>query len=91
MESIDRALTPEEVALRGDEIYDRLLRKKLEVEHAGKIVAIDVDSGDYTIAGTVLEASDEVLAKHQNAQIFLLRVGDSVLHRIRSPRRLRPA
>ncbi len=91
MASIDHTLTPEEVAQRGDELYDRLLRKKLEAEYAGKIVAIDVNSADYAIAGTVLEASDEVLAKHPGAQIFLLRVGDRVVHRIGSWTKSDPA
>lgn len=40
------------VISRGKEIYDRI-REKLESEHKGEIVAIEVDSGDYFLGQTV--------------------------------------
>ena len=74
----------EEIAQKGEDIYNRLLRAQFEVVYRGKIVAIDVDSGDHAVAESVLEASRQVSAKHPHAQIFLLRVGDKALHRIGS-------
>ena len=35
----------EETARLGDEIYERDIRRQVEAEHHGDIVAIDVDSG----------------------------------------------
>ncbi len=74
----------EEIAQKGEDIYNRLLRTRFETEYRGKVVAIDVDSGDHAVADSVLEASRQVSAKHPHAQIFLLRVGDKALHRIGS-------
>ena len=38
--------TAEETGRLGDEIYERDIRPKVEDTHYGKIVAINVDSGD---------------------------------------------
>ncbi len=41
----------EEIGRRGQEIYESRLRALLETEeNIGKIVSIDIDSGDYEIA-----------------------------------------
>ena len=70
------SLSNEEVARRGDEIYDRLLQARLEPDQEGKIVAIDVDSQDYEIGAGVLETADRLRGKHPDAQIYFLRVGN---------------
>ncbi len=85
------SLTNEEIARQGDEIYNRLLQGRLEPDQNGKIVAIDVDSEDYEVGTDVLDTADLLRARRPSAQVYLLRVGDRVLHRIRSPRRLGPA
>ncbi len=84
MASTHYTRSSEEIAQMGEEIYNRLLRAQLEAECRGKIVAIDVNSGDHAVADSVLEASRQVSAKHPLAQVFLLRVGDKALHRIGS-------
>lgn len=37
--------TPDEVARLGDEIYEREIHARVDAEHHGEIVAIDVGSG----------------------------------------------
>jgi hypothetical protein len=81
------SLTNEEVARRGDEIYNRLLRARLEPDQNGKIIAIDVDSEDYEVGTDVLDVAHRLRARRPDALIYFLRVGDRVLHRLRSPRR----
>jgi hypothetical protein len=39
----------EELAQRGQEIYERDIRAKVEADHFGKVVAIDVRTGDYEL------------------------------------------
>ena len=85
------SLTNEEIAQQGEEIYNRLLRARLEPDQNGKIVAIDVDSEDYEVGTDVLETADRLRVMHPDAQLYFLRVGDRVLCRIRSPRILGPA
>jgi len=72
----------EETARRGDAIYERDIRAQVEPTHRGKVVAIDIDSGAYIIADNALTASERLLAQHPNAEIWCVRVGSRVLHRI---------
>jgi hypothetical protein len=72
----------EETARRGDEIYERRVRALVEAEHRGEVVAIDVGSGAYALGDGALAASKQSLARHPDAQIWLVRVGHRALHRI---------
>jgi len=58
----------------GKEIYNRI-REKLEPEHKGEIVAIEVDSGDYFLGRTVMEATSEARKKHPDKVFYFVRVG----------------
>lgn len=49
--------SPEEIARRGDEIYERDLRAQSEPDHLVMIVAIDIETGDYAVAETALAAT----------------------------------
>src|SRR4029434_9538053 len=72
----------EETARRGDAIYDRDIRAQVEPAHRGKVVAIDIHSGAYVIDDNALTASERLLAQHPSAEIWCVRVGSRVLHRI---------
>ena len=81
--------TADEVARIGDEIYERDIRAQVEAEHHGEIVAIDIDSGRWGLGKNILEARerlDSVLSESND--VFLVRVGEKVIHRFggRSPR-----
>ena len=65
----------EEFARRGDEIYERQLRPILDTVNEGNFVAIDIDTGAYEIDSDELAASDRLLARLPNAQIWLRRIG----------------
>src|SRR3954453_24159862 len=71
----------EEHARRGEEIYEQGLRAKLEPDNRGKIVAIDVDSGEYEIADEIISASESLLARLPDAQIWCVRIGHVAVHR----------
>jgi hypothetical protein len=72
----------EETARRGDEIYERNIRAQVETTHRRKVVAIDIDSGTYVIADNALTASERLLAQHPNAELWCVRVGSRVHHRM---------
>ena len=55
----------EETARLGDEIYDRDIRPQVEETCHGKIVAIDVDSGNYAVADTVVAAAERLRSQHR--------------------------
>src|SRR5689334_24138361 len=71
----------EELARRGDELYERCIRAEVERDHYGRIVAIDVDTGDFGIGSDELAASDPLLSRHPDAQIWFVRVGSPFVHR----------
>ena len=65
----------EETARLGDEIYERDIRPQVEGAHHGKVIAIDVDSGDYSIAGTASIAAKRLRERRPDAGVWLMRVG----------------
>jgi hypothetical protein len=71
----------DEFARRGDEIYERDIRPHVEANNAGKVVVIDLDTGAYEIDTDELVASDRLLARHPDAQIWLTRVGSRYARR----------
>ena len=65
----------EEIARRGEELYDECIRPKVESEFDGKIVAIDIGSGDYETDDTTLPAVDRLRVRHSEAEIYVKRIG----------------
>jgi len=77
----------EEHARRGTEIYDRQVRPQVEAGNQGRIVAIDVDSGEFELAEDSLAAANRLLARCPDAQIWCVRIGYPAVHRF-GPRTL---
>ncbi len=69
----------DETARLGDEIYERDIRPQVEATQHGKIVAIDVDSGDYAIADTALAAADALRERRSAIDVWAVRVGHRTL------------
>ena len=65
----------EETGRLGDEIYARDIRHLVEADHHGEFVAIDMESGDYAIADSVLAAADLLRAQRPDADGWLVRIG----------------
>lgn len=69
-------LTGEEIARRGEEIYERNLRVRLETGgNRGKFLVIDIDTGVYEIDREDLTATERLLARHPHALTYGLRIG----------------
>ena len=69
-------LTVEEIARRGEEIYERDLRAKLETEENwGKFLIIDIETAAYEIDREDLAATERLLARNPNAMTYGLRIG----------------
>lgn len=66
----------EEIARRGEEIYAERPRDIVETEdNIGKIIIIDVETGEYEIDDDSLAANRRALAKHPGAALYGLRIG----------------
>ena len=71
----------EEFAGRGDEIYESQIRSQVEEGNGGKIVAIDLETGDFEIDSSEIAACDRLEASHPNAQIWMVRIGSRHVRR----------
>ena len=71
----------EETARLGDEIYERDIRRQVEDNHIGEVVAIDVESGSWTIGKDEIAATDRLRTKCPDAyDVWCLRVGFRALY-----------
>jgi hypothetical protein len=71
----------DEFARRGNDLYEKKIRAQVEDGNDGKVVAIDIDSGQFEVAQDALTASDRLLAKCPTAQTWFVRIGHPALHR----------
>lgn len=68
-------LTPEQVAERGQRLYEEKLKANLEPTEKGQFVAIEVESGEYFIADTLLEVLQMAKEKHPTKLFHTIRIG----------------
>jgi hypothetical protein len=72
----------EEFVRRGKDYYDRFLRDKLEPEHKGKFLALDIETGDYEMDADEMAAIDRARARMPGKIFYILRVGYRTADRI---------
>lgn len=71
----------EEFARRGNEIYESQVRPQVEEGNHGRIVAIDIETGAFELAKDTMAASDRLLERYPDAQIWCVRIGHKGVHR----------
>lgn len=76
-----RRYPKEEFARRGDEIYQSQVRQQVEEGNYGKIVAIDIETGDFELAEDILPATNRLFERHPDAQPWIVRIGHRAVHR----------
>ena len=72
----------EEFARLGQEIYEQRVRPQVEEGNRGRIVAIDIETGEFEVGDDPLSASDQLFARCPDAQPWLIRIGHRALHRL---------
>ena len=77
----------EEFARRGNEIYERDIRPQVETDNTGRFVAIDIETGAWEMDPDDYNATERLLNRVLDAQIWLVRVGHRATYRIGGPRR----
>ena len=63
----------EEFARRGGDIYERIVKPTLLSEDNGKLVAIDIETGEFAMDRRGYEAAEKLFARIPDAQIWLAR------------------
>ena len=77
-----KRLPTEEIAQRGDAIFEHRIAPTLDAPVPSRFVAIDVESGDYEIADTERGAVKPLRARHADPQVWLRRVDGQPVRRI---------
>jgi hypothetical protein len=72
----------EEIARLGEEIYARDIREKVEADHEGEFLVVDVTTGSYELDESDVAASDRALAKNPDALLYFIKVGRPSAYRI---------
>jgi outer membrane protein assembly factor BamB len=75
-----RRYSKEELAQRGQELYESGIRQQVEAGNDGKIVAIDIETGDFEVNETVVAATDQLFERQPDAQPWTIRIGHSAVY-----------
>ncbi|MCL1472197.1 hypothetical protein [Argonema antarcticum] len=72
-------LSHEEVARIAKQLYKTRIQQQVETEdNIGKMVIIDIETGNYEVDKTGLEAAKHLSEKNPNARLFGIRIGYNV-------------
>ena len=74
----------QEFAERGTELYENQIRSQIEDGNDGKIVAIDIETGAFELADTIVNATDRLFDRIPDAQPWVIRVGHRTVFRFGS-------
>lgn len=84
---MQRRRPTEEAARLGREMYERDIAPRLAASTTGSFVAVDIDSGEWTIAERDVDACDALYASRPEAvNVYIARVGHRVAVRMRPAR-----
>lgn len=76
-------LSGEEITRRGKELYKNAIRAQVEtVENVGKIISINVETGEYEIDDDLLVASRRLQARQADAPIWAERIGFNAVYAV---------
>ena len=65
----------DEAARRGTKLYETKIRPLVETGNLGRLVAIDIESGDYVVADERRDACQPLFDKNPDAEIWIVRIG----------------
>ena len=74
--------TPDQVAARGQSIYEDHIRSKVEFGNKGKFLVIDIETGEYELDADDLTATKRALTKRPAARLYGLRIGYPTAYRL---------
>jgi hypothetical protein len=77
--------TLDEIARRGQQIYEREVRPTLQPEDDYKFVAIDIESAAFEMDQNDYTSTERLLARCPDPQISLMRDGEPTAYRLATP------
>lgn len=80
MATRQRRYSKEKLAQRGQELYEAGIRQQVEAGNDGKIVAIDIETGEFEVDETLMDATERLFERQPQAQPWTLRIGHSAVY-----------
>lgn len=75
-----RRYSKEELARRGQALYESGIRQQVEAGNDGKIVAIDIETGAFEVSDRVLPATQRLFERYPEAQPWVIRIGHRAVY-----------
>jgi hypothetical protein len=76
-------VSDEEITRRGKELYEKSIRAQVETaENVAKIIAINVETGEYAIGDDLVVTSRQLQAKQSDAAIWAARIGFNAVYAV---------
>ena len=74
--------TSEEIAQRGHLLYEQRIQNEVGDESRGKFLVIDIETGQYEIDASDLEAMQRARARNPDAALYVMRIGFRTAYRL---------
>lgn len=65
----------EEISARGKALYEQQIRQEVEPGNSGKILVININTGDYEMDSDRLVASDRAVKRFPGAPLYAMKIG----------------
>jgi hypothetical protein len=75
-----RRYSKEEMAQRGQALYEAGIRQQVEAGNEGKIVAIDIETGIFEVDENIVPATNRLFEQYPEAQPWVIRIGHSAVY-----------
>jgi len=70
-----RRYPKEEIAQRGQALYESGIQQQVEAGNYGKIVAIDIETGAFEVDDNIVPATNRLFEQYPDAQPWVIRIG----------------
>lgn len=74
--------TSDEIARRGQALYDQQIRAQVEADHPGEFLVLNIETGEYEIDANELAALQRAKTQNPAAAFYILRIGSPVAYRL---------
>jgi hypothetical protein len=75
-----RRYSKEELAQRGQALYDSSIHHQVEVGNEGRIVAIDIETGAFEVDDNILPATNRLFERYSDSQPWVIRIGHRAVY-----------
>lgn len=75
-----QTMSKEDIGRRARELYDGRIRSLVEPANVGKVIALDIESGDYEVDEAMLPATKRLKRRRPDGVFYALRIGYDAMY-----------